>query len=149
MIFISLSLQGCFPVGGPLFLFELTFPFNIYHPGPLKCCFSAEAACKLFVAAAIWEVCCLQCLIPHLNQLTLSFHLCTRPLHHTTCFWGAGVYLASCLYLLHVWPGGVFPVCCRTSVSSVLWVPKERRTTACCYVWVKGWYWLQWHCLHP
>lgn len=81
----------------------------------------------------------------------LPFHLCTRPLHHTTCFWGTGVHLASCLYLLHVWPWGSISSLLQdlSTVSSVLRVPKERWTTASCYVWVEGWYWLQWDCLHP
>lgn len=122
MIFISLSLQGLFPVGGPVFLFELTFPFNIYHSGLLKCCFSAEAACKLFVAAAFLEVCCLQCLIPHLNYPTLSFHLCTRPLHHKICFWeswgssGLLPLVVSCLTLRECFQRAAAPlwaVCCE------------------------------------
>lgn len=111
-----------------MFLFELTFPFNIYHSGLLKCCFSAEATCKPFVAAAFLDVCCLQCLIPHLNHLTLSFPSicaqdpCTtqRASGELGCIWPP----ASTCFMSD--PGEVFPACCRTSVSSVLRVPKER-----------------------
>lgn len=39
--------KGFFFLLEDMFLFELSFPFNMYHSGLLKCCFSAEAACKL------------------------------------------------------------------------------------------------------
>lgn len=130
MIFISLFPQGFFfPAGGSVFLFELTFPFNIYHSGLLKCCFSAEAACKLFGAAAFLEVCYLRCVIPLLNHpiLPLLSDCAGDPCTAQHASGRAGVRprppVSSCFMSA---PGGVFPVCCRNTnpkawpVSSVL-----------------------------
>lgn len=136
MIFISLSLQGFFSCGRTSVSLWTDFSFQHDHSGLLKCCFSAEAACKLFVAAASGSL-LLAMLDPSLKppNIFFPFHLCTRPLHHTTCFRGAGVHLASCLCLFYVWPLGSISSVCRTPVSSVLSVWGEVNHSQWCLGW--------------
>lgn len=138
MIFISLSLQGFFFLWEDQ-CFSLNWLFlSAWSFGSAQVLFQCRSCLQTICSSCLWKfaACCL--LDPSLKppNIFFPFHLCTRPLHHTTCFRGAGVHLASCLCLFHVWHLGSISSVCRTPVSSVLSVWGEVNHSQS---WCLGW----------